>query len=133
MAVTRCRTAVTFLRQPCVVLGADRKCRIYADRSGQCRAFECGVFKDAQAGRITGVVALRQVKQARKKADAIRQLLRKLGDTDEQRSLGDRFRRTQRRMEAGGIDAEAGVTFAELGIAVHRFNVLAHEKFYTQA
>lgn len=85
---------MTFFRQPCVALCADRKCRVYADRPGQCRAFECGVFKDAQSGRITGPVALRQVKQARKKADAIRRLLRKLGDMDEDRSLGDRFLRT---------------------------------------
>ncbi len=133
VAVTRGRTAVTFLRQSCVALCADRKCRVYADRPGQCRAFECGVFKDAQAGRITGAVALRQVKSARKKADVIRRLLRKLGDTDEQRSMGDRFRRTQRRMESGGVDAEAGETFAELGVSVHQFNLLAHDKFYTRA
>ena len=132
VGVTRGRTAVTFFRQPCVALCADRKCRVYADRPGQCRAFECGVFKDAEAGRVALPAALRLVKSTRKKADNIRQLLRKLGDTDEQRSLGDRFRRTQRRMEAGSVDAEAGETFAELGVAVHKFNLLAHEKFYTR-
>ena len=132
VAVTRGRTAVAYFRQPCVALCADRKCRVYADRPGQCRAFECGVFKDADAGRIDFAAALRQVKSARKKADAIRRLLRKLGDTDEQHSLGDRFRRTQRRMEAGGVDAETGETFAALGVAVHQFNLLAHEKFYTR-
>ena len=133
VAVTRGRTAVTFFRQPCVALCADRKCRVYADRPGQCLAFECGVFKDALAGRIAEAAALRLVKQARRKADNIRRLLRELGDTDEQRSLGDRFRRTQRRMEAGGVDTEAGETFAELGVAVHQFNLLAHDKFYTRA
>jgi hypothetical protein len=35
-------------------------------------------------------------------------------------------------MEAGGVDAEAGETFAELGLAVHQFNLLAHDKFYTR-
>ena len=132
VAVTRGRTAVTFFRQPCVALCADRKCRVYADRPGQCRAFECGVFKDAEAGRIAEAAALLLVKQARRKADKIRRLLRKLGDTDEQRSLGDRFRRMQRRMEAGGVDAEAAKTFAALGLAVHRFNLLAYENFYTR-
>lgn len=132
VAVTRGRAAVTFFRQPCVALCADRACRVYADRPGQCRAFECGVFKEALGGRMPFEGALRLVKQARRKADNIRQLLRKLGDTDEQRSLGDRFRRTQRRMEAGGVDAEAGETFAELGVAVHQFNLLAHDKFYTR-
>jgi hypothetical protein len=133
VAVTRGRTAITYFRQPCAALCADRTCRVYADRPGQCRAFECGVFKDAEAGRLAFASALRQVKSARRKADRIRELLRELGDTDEERSLGDRFRRTQRRMEAGGVAAEAGATFAELGVAVHQFNLLAHEKFYTRA
>jgi uncharacterized protein len=132
VAVSRARLPVTFFRQPCTALCADRTCRVYADRPGQCRTFECGVFKDAQAGRITFAVALRRVKQARQKADHIRRLLRRLGDTDEHRSLGDRFRRTQRRLESGNADAAASILFAELGEAVHRFNLLAHEKFYTK-
>lgn len=132
VAVTRGRAAVTYFRQPCAALCADRSCRVYAERPGQCRAFECGVYKDAQAGRIEEASALRLVKQARRKADHIRRLLHDLGDTDVTRSLGDRFRRTQRRMEAGGGDAAAEVMFAELGLAVHQFNLLAHEKFYTK-
>ncbi len=133
VAVTRGREPAALFRQPCSALCADRTCRVYADRPGQCRAFECGVFKAAETGRITFAAARRQVKRARRKADHIRRLLLELGDTDEARSLGDRFRRTQRRMEAGGAGAAAGDTFAELGLAVHRFNLLAHEKFYTRA
>ena len=30
------------------------------------------------------------------------------------------------------MDAEAGGIFAELGIAVHQFNLLANGKFYTR-
>ena len=131
--VSRARTPVTFFRQPCTALCADRTCRLYADRPVQCRTFECGVFKDVQAGRITFADALRLVKQARRKADNIRRLLRKLGDTEEYRPLGDRFRRTQRRLESGIADEVAGGTFAELGLAVHQLNLLAHEKFYTKA
>ena len=132
VTVSRAGTPVTFFRQPCTALCADRTCQVYADRPVQCRTFECGVFKDAQAGRITFADALRLVKQARRRADNIRRLLRKLGDTEEHRPLGDRFRRTQRRMESGRADAAAGDTFAELGLAVHQFNLLAHEKFYTK-
>lgn len=132
VAVTRGRTALTYFRQPCTALCADGACRVYADRPGQCRAFECGVYKEVQAERVLFPVALRLVKQARRKAERIRQLLRQLGDLDEQRSLGDRFRRTQRRMEAGGCDAVSGAMFAELGLAVHQFNLLAQEKFYTK-
>ncbi len=133
VAVSRGLTPVSFFRQPCTALCADRTCRVYAARPVQCRTFECGVFKDAQAGRITFAAALRLVKQARRRADHIRRLLRQLGDTEEHRPLGDRFRRTQRRMESGSADAEAAGTFAELGQAVHQLNLLAHEKFYTKA
>jgi hypothetical protein len=133
ISIPRTKTPVTFFRQPCAALCADRSCRLYADRPGQCRAFECGVFKDAQAGRIKPAAALRLVKQARQRADGIRLLLRQLGDTDEHRPLGERFRRTQRRMETGAVDEAAAHTFAELGLAVHAFNLMAHEKFYTKA
>ena len=133
VAVTRGRVPVTFFRQPCAALCADRTCRVYADRPGQCRAFECGVFKAAQSGAISAAAALREVRKARRAAEKIRRLLRRLGDTDEHRPLAERFRRTQRRMESGAADAAAGALFAELGLAVHRFNLLAHEKFHVRA
>jgi hypothetical protein len=91
------------------------------------------VYKDAKAGRISFTSALRQVKRARQQADNIRRLLRELGDTDEARSLNERFRRTQRRMESTITDEAANHTFAELGLAVHAFNLLAHRKFHTRA
>ena len=130
---TRAKVPFTLFPQPCAGLCADRTCRLYADRPGQCRSFECGVFKDAKAGQIEFPAALRLVGKARRQADKIRQLLRQLGDTEEHRSLGDRFRRTQRRMESGTADATAAHLFAELGQAVHRFKLLAHERFYTRA
>ena len=133
VAVTRGRAAVTFFRQPCAALCADRTCQVYADRPGQCRAFECGVFTAAQSGAISAADALREVRKARRAAEKIRRLLRRLGDIDEHRPLAERFRRTQRRMENGAADAEAGALFAELGLAVHRFNLLAHEKFHVRA
>ncbi|MBL9186185.1 MAG: YkgJ family cysteine cluster protein [Opitutaceae bacterium] len=132
VSVSRARAPVTYFRQPCAALCADRTCRLYADRPGQCRTFECGVFKAAQAGRIAAPAALRLIKQARRQADHIRGLLRQLGDTEEHRSLGERFRRTQRRMESGRADATAAGTFAELGLAMHAFGLMAHEKFHTR-
>ena len=132
VSVSRAQPPVARFRQPCAALCMDRTCRVYADRPAQCRSFECGVFKDAHAGRITFPAALRLVKQARHLADQVRRLLRKLGDTEEHRSLSERFHRTQRRMESGIADEAAGHTFAELGLAVHAFQLLAHEKFYTK-
>lgn len=132
VTVSRAKTPVTFMRQPCSALCADRTCRVYADRPGQCRTFECGVFQGAQAGRIKFAAALRAVRQARRRADKIRRLLRELGDADEHRSLIDRFRRTQQRMESGGADRATADTFAALSLAMHHFDLLAREKFYTK-
>lgn len=133
VAVSRSKPPVTHFPQPCAALGADRRCRCYGDRPRQCRAFECGVFKDAQAGRIEFAAALRLVTQTRRRAEKIRRLLRKLGDTDEHRSLSERFRRTERRLESGDVDPAAAETFAELSLAVHAFDVVAFEKFHTRA
>jgi len=132
VSVSRAKPPVSRFLQPCAALCADRTCRLYADRPLQCRTFECGVFKDAQAGRITFATALRLVKQARQRADTVRRLLRELGDTAEHRSLTERFDRTQRRMESGRADEAAGDTFAALSLAMHDFNLLSHEKFYTK-
>ncbi len=129
---SRSKPPITLFRQPCTALCADRTCRVYADRPGQCRDFECGVFKDSAAGRIEFAAALRLVKQARRRADKVRRLLRELGDSAEHRSLTERFSDTKQRMESGVADEGAGHTFAELSLAVHQLNLLAHEKFYTK-
>jgi len=129
----RAKAPVARFPQPCAALCADRSCRVYADRPKQCRSYECGVYKAAQAGRIAPTAALRLVKQARQEADKIRGLLRQLGDTEEQRSLNERFRRTKQRMESGFADEATGDAFAELSLAMHYFGLLTHEKFYTRA
>jgi hypothetical protein len=119
--------------QPCAALCADRACRLYAERPAQCRSFECGVFKALRAGRTEFSAALRLVKRARRQADGIRALLRALGDEGERMALSERFRRTQRRLEAGAADGAQADTFAKLSLAMHRFGLLALEKFYTKA
>jgi hypothetical protein len=132
IAVSRGKAPVARFPQPCAALCEDRTCRLYADRPWQCRVFECGVFKDAKAGRITFAAALRLVKQARKRADKVRQLLRELGDTEEHRALGERFHRMSDRMEFGNADAAAKAKFADLSLAVHHLKLQALEKFYTK-
>lgn len=132
MAVSRAKVPVARFPQPCAALCTDRTCRLYADRPSQCRSFECGVFKDLQAGRIDFAAALRLVKKARRQVNGMRRLLRELGDTEEHRSLNERFRRTKQRLESGGAEPAAGDTFAELSLAAHRLHLLAHAKFYTK-
>ena len=101
VSISRGKTPVARFPQPCSALCEDRTCRLYAERPWQCRTFECQLFKDAKAGRITFAAALPVVKHARRRADNVRRLLRELGDTDEHRALGERFHRTAERMESG--------------------------------
>jgi hypothetical protein len=94
--------------------------------------FECGVFKDAKAGRITFPEAHRLVKAARRQADKVRRLLRELGDADEHRAIGERFHRTSERLEAANAGPEVNAKYADLSLAVHRLKMLAHDRFYTK-
>jgi hypothetical protein len=132
VTVSRGKIPVARFPQPCVALCEDRTCRLYADRPWQCRVFECGVFKDAKAGRITFAVALRLVKQARQRADKARRLLRELGDTEESRALGERFHRMSERLESGNADAAAMAKFADLSLVMHHLKLQAFNKFYTK-
>jgi len=132
VTVSRGKAPVARFPQPCAALCEDRTCRLYANRPWQCRVFECGVFKDAKAGRIAFAAALRLVRQARRRADKVRRLLRELGDTDEHRALGERFHRTSERLESGQADAAAKAKFADLSLAVHQLKLQAFAKFYTQ-
>ena len=132
VSLSRGKTPVARFPQPCSALCKDRSCRLYAERPWQCRTFECQLFKDAKAGRITFDAAGPVVKTARRQADKIRRLLRELGDTDEYRALGERFHRTSERMESGDADEAARAKFADLSLAVHRFKLLSQDRFYTQ-
>lgn len=131
VSISRGKTPVARFPQPCSALCEDCTCQLYAERPWQCRTFECQLFKDAKAGRITFAAARPLVKQARRRADKVRRLLRELGDTDEHRALGERFHRTSERMESGNADESAKTKFADLSLAVHRLKLLLQSIFYT--
>jgi len=133
VTVSRGKTPVARFPQPCAALCANRSCQVYADRPWQCRVFECGVFKDVKAGRTTPAAALRLIKQARRRADKARQLLRELGDTDEHRALGERFHRTSERLEAANADVATREKYADLSLEIHHLKLQAYNKFYTKA
>ena len=132
VSLSRGKTPVARFPQPCSALCGDRTCRIYADRPWQCRTFECQLLKDAKAGRVAFAAALPLVKQARRRADHARRLLRELGDTDEHRALGERLHRTGERMESDTADAAAKSKFADLSLVVHRLKLVLHDRFYTR-
>jgi uncharacterized protein len=81
--------------QPCGCFDGTL-CRIYAGRPQHCRAFACGLLKRVQAVSLEADVALRKIAEARKLADTVRQLLRRLGDKDEQQALTRRYVRVMR-------------------------------------
>ncbi len=114
--------------QPCAALGADCRCRVYADRPLRCRQFECALFKTVLAGQVTTEAALRTIRPARQRAANVRLLLRALGDTEEQAALSLRFRRLNKRIEAG-TDDETANTFAELTLALHDLNLFLRREF----
>jgi Fe-S-cluster containining protein len=130
--VSRGKAPVTRFPQPCAALCTDRTCRLYQARPKQCRIFECGVYKDLHAGRTTLAAALRLVRSARRRADKIRRLIRELGETDDFRSLGERFHRLQEHMEHGSPDQADLAKFADLSLDVHRLKLQAHARFYTR-
>ena len=132
VATFRAKQPISRFAQPCAALCGDRTCRLYANRPRQCRTFECRVYKEHNAGVIDLATALRRVERARRQADKVRKLLRKLGETDEECSLGERFHRLQCRFESDAGDPVALALFADLSLAVHRLKLVAHEKFYTR-
>lgn len=117
------------LLQPCPAFDGC-ECRVYADRPGYCRQFECVLLKSVKARRTPAAQALRVVRTARQRAEKVKRLLRELGDTDEQTALAARFRRTAKRLEKACLDEELADLYGRLTLAVHDLNLLLSEAFY---
>jgi Fe-S-cluster containining protein len=115
--------------QPCAAFDGCH-CRIYENRPKYCRAFECALLKKVNVGTISPADALQIIEKARRRAEKVRQLLRKLGDKDETLALALRFRRTSKRVAQSDTDAQTARLFGELGLAFHELNVVLSEKFY---
>jgi hypothetical protein len=115
--------------QPCVAFDGCH-CRIYADRPKHCRAFDCALLKNVNAGDVKVSVALRTIEKARARAERVKQLLRKLGDKDESVALSLRFRRAAKRFQQTKISPQTAETFGELTLANHDLNLTLSENFY---
>jgi arginyl-tRNA--protein-N-Asp/Glu arginylyltransferase len=76
--------------QPCSCF-AGKLCGIYADRPKRCRTFECRLLQRTQADEVTITEAMKAIKAARKQVETVRQLVRKLGHTDERVPLNRRY------------------------------------------
>jgi Fe-S-cluster containining protein len=82
-------------RQPCSCLQGG-SCRIYADRPERCRTFECRLLQRTLQGKVSERSALRAIADAKRRAQAVREILRELGDTDESLPLSRRYQRMMR-------------------------------------
>lgn len=126
--------------QPCVALGSDCKCRIYAERPSRCRQFECAVLLGVMAGEASAEDALKLIRSTRRKADKVLKLMREMGDTNEAVSVSARWRKLRQKFEGGdlsGLDEsksedELFDLFGQLSMAVHELNFVLGEKFYPQ-
>ena len=72
--------------QPCAGYGGGC-CRIYPDRPGRCRSFECGLLKRVAAGEMTAAAALRKIAKAKKLIDRVRRLLQQPDGRDKAEAL----------------------------------------------
>jgi len=115
--------------QPCTALDGCH-CRVYAERPGHCRAFECLLLKSVKAGGIQPAAALDVIREARRRADVVEGLLQQLGDSDTQSPLRSRFRRVQKRAEVEAWEAGKGIAYSELTLAMHDLNLMLSERFY---
>ena len=122
------RGALVRFSQPCSCLDHDR-CRIYADRPERCRTFECRILQRAQRGEITESAALKCIRQARRKADAVRAILRELGDTDEHLPLTRRYERMMRQPMDLSADERLTHLRGQLMIAVADLMTALQQQF----
>jgi Fe-S-cluster containining protein len=79
-------------KQPCSCFDGTL-CRIYADRPIRCRTFECLTLKRVQKGNLATPEALRVIARVQRQAGLVRELIRRLGNTDEHVSLSRRYAR----------------------------------------
>lgn len=100
----RCR----FL-QPCSCFDGV-KCRIYAEKPGHCRDFDCFVLKRYRTAKLSGRAALARIRRARQLADQVHQTLQELGNQDARQALTRRYQAVMKQP----IDLEDREARAEL-------------------
>jgi Fe-S-cluster containining protein len=77
--------------QPCACFDGTL-CRIYAERPGYCRAFECGLLKRVQAGELGADVALKIITQTKQQVEKVCELLRCTSSDNQRLALSQRYR-----------------------------------------
>src|SRR5882724_3401499 len=116
--------------QPCPAFNfADCKCAIYAERPSRCRKFECKQLLAVRTGKKTSEAALKKIREARKLANEVENLLEQLGFNEKRLPFSKRFQKCQRAAERGKISPDDLDSLADLQLAVHRLNALLAQEF----
>ena len=114
--------------QPCRCFDG-KLCRIYADRPKRCATFECGLLKHVQSGEMSAPAALKRIADAKKLAEKVRRLLRRLGDDDEQLALTKRYSRMMSQPIDLSAAEDAGEARGELMLAVNDLMLVLQRDF----
>jgi len=113
--------------QPCAHLHGTR-CRVYAERPGRCRQFECELLKAVRRGEATAEAAGAIIAETRAAAAQLRSRLLALGDHDTHLPLA---RRCARITDApSGRSAEWWDEYAEFLLLLRRVQALLRQHFY---
>jgi uncharacterized protein len=110
------RTKLAFA-QPCACFDG-KLCQIYHDRPQRCRAFDCGLLKRVNDGKMSAAAALKKISDTKARAEKIRSLLRSLGQRDEQVPLTQRYAEAMSAPVDLSDEANADA-HGELMLAVH--------------
>jgi hypothetical protein len=114
--------------QPCPCFDGAL-CRVYAQRPARCRAFECGLLKRVKAGQTDAAAALKRIARTRRQAQAVRELMRQLGDQDEHLPLSRRFARIMSEPIDLAADEDRVDLRARLMLEVDAFMKELHKHF----
>jgi uncharacterized protein len=72
--------------QPCACFDG-KHCKIYHDRPGQCRLFECGLLKKVNAGNMKVESAMKTISEAKMLAKSVRTFLQAFGQRPERQAM----------------------------------------------
>lgn len=75
--------------QPCPAHDGNH-CRIYADRPGRCRDFNCRQLEGVLKGEILEPAAIEKIQEAKRLSNRLQDLLEMLGDNRKKRPLATR-------------------------------------------
>lgn len=119
-----------YFLQPCPAHSCSQ-CTIYEERPTRCREFTCEQLDRVERGEVSEETARENIRQAKRLADAVRELLLELGEKNHAKPLMARFRAVLDHPEESYLYPELKVRRAELVLAQEALATLVNREFYT--